>query len=157
MMPRIAFLGLCMLALVGLSACGPELVYEKDHPLPGIWTYADSIEFSYEIQDIEKAYDLYLEVAHTDVFPTQNLYTRFVTSYPNGLRQTDEVSLELADKFGQWLGNCSGETCQLRIPLQQDTKYPEAGDYGLTIHQYGRQDSLQALMGLSLKIYVSSE
>ncbi len=157
MMQRGPFLGICLLALVALSSCGPELVYEHDHPMPGQWTYVDSVEFSYEIQDIDKGYDLFLEVAHTDVFPTQNLYTRFVTSYPNGLRQSEEVSLELADRFGQWLGDCSGEACLLKIPLQQGTKYPEAGAYGLTIHQYGRQDSLQALNGLSLEIYVAAD
>ncbi len=149
--------GFCIVALVGLSSCGPELIYEQEHPMPGQWTYADSVVFVYDIVDTDKAYDLYLEVAHTDVFATQNLYTRFVTTYPNGLRESEEVSLELSDKFGQWLGDCSGEICVLTIPLQQGAKYPEAGQYGLTIHQFSRQDSLRALNGMDLSIYVASE
>ena len=149
--------GFFFLAFMGLSSCGPDLIYEQEHAMLGQWTYADSVVFTYDIQDIEMGYDLFLEVAHTDVFPTQNLYTRFVTTYPNGLRESEEVSLELADRFGQWLGDCSGETCVLNIPLQRGARYPEAGNYGLTIHQYGRQDSLQALNGMGLSIYAATD
>jgi len=148
---------LSFMMTVGLSSCGPELVSEQMHTFPGQWTYADSVVFEYEIKDVERTYDLVLDVAHTDIYPTQNLYTKFVTIYPNGLRDEETVSLELADRFGQWLGECSGEACELHIPLQQNAKYPEAGKYGLTIHQYGRQDSLQALRSLGLAIYVAAE
>ncbi|MFK8055398.1 MAG: gliding motility lipoprotein GldH [Saprospiraceae bacterium] len=156
-MYNYSLLGLLLLVTVGLSSCGPELVSEQKHPMPGHWTYADSVQFQYEIQDTSRAYDLVLTVEHTDIFPTQNLYTKFVTIYPNGLRNTEPVNLELADRFGQWLGDCTGESCELRLPLQQGAKYPEAGAYGLTIHQFGRQDSLQALNGFGLEIYVASK
>jgi len=150
---HVVFLVLCL----GLFSCGPQLVYEQAHDFQGQWAYADSVAFQYEIQDVDQAYDLVLNVSHTDVYPTQNVYTRFVTQYPNGMRDSEEVSLELADKFGQWLGDCRGENCVLRIPLQQGAKYPEAGKYGLTIHQFGRQDSLQAIEGLQLSIFVASD
>jgi len=157
MMKYSSYLVVTFLCCVVLTSCGPTLVYEQLHPFPAQWTYTDSVQFRYEIQDVEEAYDLILTVSHTDIYPTQNLYTRFVTHYPNGLLDSEEVSLELADKFGQWLGECSGDKCELRIPLQQGAKYPEAGTYGLTIHQFSRQDSLQAMEGLGLSIYVASE
>jgi len=150
-------LGGCMLLALVFASCGPTLVHEQHFELDGQWSYVDSVQFRYEITDTEKAYDLVLQVLHTDVYPTQNLYTRFVTVYPNGLRQSEPVSIELADKFGQWLGDCAGERCELNIPLQQGAKYPENGTYGLTIHQYGRQDSLQAISGIGLSIYEAEE
>lgn len=156
-MRSLLLLGVSLLLAQGFISCGPELIYEQQHAFPGQWTYADSVQFQYEIQDTGIAYDLVLNVSHTDLYPTQNLYTEFVTVYPNGLRDSDPVSLELADRFGQWLGDCSGESCELSIPLQQGAKYPEAGTYGLTIHQFGRQDSLQAITGLALEIFVASE
>ena len=103
---------------VGFISCGPALVHEQQHPFPGQWTYADSVQFQYEIQDTDKAYDLVLSVLHTDIYPTQNLYTQFVTIYPNGLRDAEPVSLELADRFGQQCGG-GGRTGEAGGELQK--------------------------------------
>ena len=148
-----AFLaGTVLFATMVFCACGPEVVYSENQKLPGYWSYADSIAFEYEIVDTSISYDLELEVAHTDAFATQNLYTRFVTVYPNGLRQSEQVSIELADKFGDWLGSCKGADCVLNLPIQQGARFPDPGKYGLVLHQYGRRDSLEAISGLGLKV-----
>ena len=140
-------------ALLLLSACGPTIVYEESVPVSGeAWTYADSLAFAYEIVDTAKAYDLELTVEHTDAFATQNLYARFVTAYPSGLRESEPVSLELADRFGRWLGDCSGAECSLTLRLQEGARFPEPGRYGLTLHQYGRTESLGGVLGASLRI-----
>ena len=138
--------------LVSFVACGPEIIYQEHKELPGYWMYADSLSFAYTIADTSQSYDLVLTVEHTDEFPTQNMYTRFVTSYPNGLRQSEPVSLELSGRFGEWLGSCSGAACRLSIPLQAAAKFPEPGDYGLTLHQSGRKDTLQAVSGVELVV-----
>lgn len=140
------------LLFISLSACGPEVIFEQREDLPGIWSYQDSVAFRYTIVDTNSGYDLELLVNHTDAFATQNLYARFVTVYPNGLRQSEEVSLELADKFGQWLGDCKGADCSLKLQIQQRAKFPEPGEYGLILHQFGRRDSLEALTGIGLRV-----
>ena len=136
-----------------LLACGPEVVYERDVPLPGAWTYADSVSFSYEIADTSRAYDLQLSLKHTDAFATQNLYARFVTVYPDGRRQSEPVSLELADARGQWQGDCRGAVCELAIPLQDSARFPMAGEYGLVVHQYMRSEELGGVEGVGLRIF----
>ena len=110
--------GVSPLPLLFLTACGPDVVYERDVALPGAWAYADSVTFAYDIPDTARAYDLQLSLKHTDAFATQNLYARFVTVYPDGRRQSEPVSLELADQTGRWLGDCSGEACRLWILLK---------------------------------------
>ena len=145
--------GVSLLALLlNLTACGPEVVYERDVPLPGAWTYADSVVFAYDIPDTSRAYDLQLSLKHTDAFATQNLYARFVTVYPDGRRQSEPVSLELADQTGRWLGDCRGEDCELRIPLQDSTRFPLPGEYELVVHQYMRTEALTGVDGVGLRI-----
>ncbi len=137
------------LALPGFAivfgGCSAPPLYTAEHPLPGVWAYADSAVFSYEISDTSKAYDLVLGVDHTDAFPSQNLYALFATTYPNGGREVQEVSVELADRRGRWLGDCSDEECTLTLELQRGARYPGAGVYGLTLVQFGRTDSLAGL------------
>lgn len=138
-----------------VSACGPEVVYEARHELPGAWTYADSADFRYAIADTSRAYDLELTLEHTDAFATQNLYARFVTTYPTGGREVQDVSLELADRFGSWLGECRGEACTLTIPLQDGARYPAAGEYGLTLLQHGRTERLAGVEAVGLRVSVA--
>ena len=142
-------------ALLTLTACGPEVIYEQHHDLPGEWSYADSVAFGYDIADTSRAYDLVLEVDHEDVFATQNLYAQFTTVYPDGSRQTEPLSLELADGSGRWLGDCRGEQCTLSLPLQVSTRYPDPGSYAMVLRQFMRQDSVPGLDGLGLRISVS--
>ena len=145
--------GASLLASLALVACGPDVIYERDVPLPGTWTYADSVSFAYDIPDTSRAYDLQLSLKHTDAFATQNLYARFVTVYPDGRRQSEPVSLELADQAGRWLGDCSGAACELRIPLQDSTRFPLPGTYGLVVHQYMRDEALDGIDGVGLRIF----
>jgi len=143
------------IVLYGIVGCGPEEIYSENYELPGAWSYADSAVFAYDIADTSRAYDLTLTVEHTDAYATQNLYARFVTHYPDGTVQSEAVSLELADRFGQWLGTCSGPACELSIPLQVGAHYPEPGRYGLTLHQYGRERELPEITGLGLAVTAS--
>ncbi len=144
-----------LLALTAFTACGPEVVYEQHRDLPGQWAYADSVVFAYDIADTSRAYDLTLEVDHRDVFATQNLYAEFTTVYPDGRRQTEPLSLELADGSGRWLGDCRGEECTLRLPLQASTHYPAAGAYAMILRQFMRRDSVPGLEGFGLRISVA--
>ena len=144
-----------LLAVFGVGGCGPEIVYDEYRELPGAWTYADSLRFDYEIADTARAYDLRLSLKHRDVFANQNLYARFVTVYPDGRRQSEPLSLELADGSGQWLGSCSGAVCELVIPLQLNTRYPAPGRYGLVLHQYMREASVAGVEGVGLRLVAS--
>ena len=149
---RFTGLGVVAGTALAMAACGPEVVFEGRHEVAGVWTYADSADFRYAIADTSQAYDLTLTLAHTDAFATQNLYARFVTTYPSGGREVQDVSLELADRFGNWLGTCRGEACELVIPLQEAARYPTAGAYGLTLLQHGRTERLPGVEAIGLRV-----
>ena len=148
-------LRICFGGSLLLVACGPEVIYEEDVSLSGTWTYADSVSFAYDIADTSRAYDLQLSLKHGDAFGTQNLYTRFVTVYPDGRRQSETVSLELADARGRWQGDCSGEECELVIPLQDAARFPAVGRYGLVVHQYMREEAVSGVDGVGLRVAVA--
>lgn len=151
---------LAALLLPGLLlACDTGLHYQEEHAIPedSGWTYADSLSFSFDIADTLALYDLILVVDHRTGYPYQNLYTRIHTIFPSGRRLSQVLSLELMDKVGYWQGDCRGERCSLRIPIQESAYFNETGTYSLRLEQYMRRDSLPGLDALSLEVRSTGE
>ena len=136
-----------------LSSCGPDYIQDsrKDIAEAG-WTYADQASFSFQVEDTTKVYNLWLEVGHTRSYARQNLYTRIQTVFPDGHKLSEVVSLELANKGGEWLGQCNAQDCLLRVPLQMDTYFNQPGKYTLGLEQYMRQDSLKGILSLRFMV-----
>ena len=139
--------------LLALTACGPGYVYEKTRPIAETgWTYSDSLTYDFEIADTSTIYDLHLIVDHKDNFPSQNTYIRLKLRFPNGQRTDEQVSLQMADEFGLWLGNCSGEDCSLDIPIQTGAYFSQAGQYQLTVEQFSREENLSGITAITFAL-----
>ena len=151
---------LFLLVVVVLAGCGEDYIYQDSHPFAQAgWTYADSLQFDFEIADTSKRYNLLLTIHHTPDYPYENLYVKFATIFPKGqaaLHGSNRVeqitSLQLARKEGSWLGQCSSEECELTIPIQTNTWFPNPGQYSLHIAQYMRQDSLVDVKAIDFAI-----
>lgn len=152
---RILFL---LAPLLFLTACGPEVIYEKETVLPETgWSYADSTTFTYAVANTEQAYDLMLDLRHGVDFPYQNFYVKFHATFPSGKSQTEQLSLQLAGDYGIWRGDCSGESCSLSIPFMENTRYAQAGEYTITFVQHSRDEPLPSLQGIGFRVLVHEE
>lgn len=151
---RSLFLLLPLLAL--LTACGPEVVYQEVRPLAATgWTYADSLSFVYPVIDRSRVYDLVVDVTHSEDFAYQNFYVWLHTTFPNGKRSSEKLSLQLAGDYGAWLGDCSGGSCTLGIPILQQLRYTLTGDYVLTIAQHSRDEPLVGIERIGVRLVVN--
>lgn len=141
-----------------LAACQPKPLLNETINLAGEqWTYADTLNFQLNLQDTALRYDIFIDLQHSPDYPTQNLYTRIYTLFPNGERPRQLVSLELADKAGQWYGRCGGKWCKLSIPIQQGALFDQAGAYTFTLEQYTRIDPLPGLKQVGMRIQPSKK
>ena len=149
-----------MLAVISLGSCGENYLYSDTHKMGEVgWTYADSLKFDFEIADTSKRYNLLLTVHHTPDFSNENLYVKFTTVFPKGLealqgkdRVAQTTSLTLAQKDGQWLGQCSAKECVMQIPIQMNTWFPESGKYSLLVEQFMRRDSLKEILAIDFAV-----
>lgn len=133
--------------------CKKDYIFEKEINITdGAWVYSNILKFDFEIADISKKYDLLLDVVHAGDYSYQNLYVQFVTTFPSGEKQKQVLSLELAKKSGIWSGECSGNTCEIEIPLQINALFKEPGMHQISIEQYMRKSPLQGVQSMSLKI-----
>jgi len=136
-----------------LQSCGQSFIYEKDISLPeDTWVYENKLDFPFEITDTKALQNLYLDITHSSEFKTQNLYVKFHTKSPSGNIITDMVSLELAEKNGVWFGNCGGQWCDLRIPIQSGAYFTETGTYTLSVEQYTRKEALKGVKSIGFKV-----
>lgn len=139
---------ICVLLITSLllTACGPNYLYEQDYDIPGgEWTYADPLEFNFEIDDTYSIYNLWLEIEHGTEYNFQNLYTKIHTQFPSGEALEESLSLELADKLGRWYGDCNSNTCTLMIPVQKGAFFDQPGQYQITLEQFMRQDPTRGI------------
>ena len=133
------------LLLVGimLQSCGKDYAYQKEYDIPQMtWDYMDTLNFNFEIEDTLTLYNLYLQIEHVEDYAYQNLYTKISTKFPEGELLEEVLSLELADKVGNWEGQCSGEVCKLTIPIQENAYFNTNGEYQITIEQFMRKSPL---------------
>lgn len=143
----------CLLSLVLLSiGCGPDYAYQQTYELDGDeWSYADSLTFEFEVPDTNTIYDLYLDIKHSATYSNQNLYVLIHTSFPAGQRLTEQVSLELSDK-GRWEGDCRGDWCSVRIPIQSGAYFNQTGPHQFVLEQYMRRDPVGGIRSLGMFI-----
>jgi gliding motility-associated lipoprotein GldH len=141
-----------------LTSCGPDYFYRHHYSIEsGEWAYSDTLNFELEVTDTNRLYDLELIIEHGLDFPRQNMYVLFYTAFPDGQRQREMVSLEMADKAGVWYGKCRGETCRLIIPVQQGAYFNQLGSHVITIEQYTRVNPLPYVKEIGLDIIDTGE
>ena len=136
-----------------LFSCGKSYLFEERVNIPESgWTYQDTINYTFVIEDTLKLYNILIALEHSTAFETQNLYARISTKFPDQTRLSKEISLELANKSGLWYGECSSKECLFEAPIQQNAYFNQQGEYTITLEQYMRQDSLQGVQSIGLML-----
>lgn len=155
-MKYFSYLSLFFFALT-LSSCGPNVVYEQEHIIGGSWKYEQEADFSFDISDSNKEYDLLLTITHSPNFSYQNFYTNITTVFPTGEKFTDPLSIELANKMGSWLSSCDGEECTLHLLLRDDIKFKNVGKYEISFVQDTRDANLKGIQSMKLSLIETEE
>ena len=154
-MKLTALLSCCLTALLVVGCGGPEVIFEQWQSFDKQgWTHADSASYAYTVTDTSRQYDLVLTVEHTGEFAYANFYVQLDTYLPNGQHLTQPLSLELADNFGQWYGECNSEGCTTAISLQEGTRFTAPGEYRLVVTQLSRDEVLAGVTGLGYRVVV---
>lgn len=135
-----------------LVSCNSKTVYEETKKIDERWTYKDTLNFEASITDTSKVYNLYLIAAHSKDYYYQNLYMKIHTKFPDGKRIQQELGMDFAANDGEWLGDCGFSSCENEALLQENFYFNQIGNYVFTIEQFMRQDSLQGLSSIGIKI-----
>jgi len=148
---------LCLISLIFLFGCnGPTIVHEDQMQLDESWSYSQPFSTELDVTDTEALFDLAVEIKHSTHFGFENLYLLIGTEFPDGKFIEEPISLELADKKGNWQSKCRGENCQLEFFLQEKFKFKQSGKYKFTIGQYSRKEELEGILAIGFKLMAST-
>ncbi|MEY4926092.1 MAG: hypothetical protein RI894_528 [Bacteroidota bacterium] len=146
---KILFQLLAATSALLLTSCGPNYIFKKDYPIANkTWLYRDSLNFEVAIEDTASLYTIFLDLTHSDDFASENAYINIFTKSPDGKRTKNLLSVEMADKTGQWRNGSSS----VHLPLQENVHFQQQGNYIFTIAQNNRIDSLQMIESVGFKV-----
>lgn len=147
-----------MTFLVGIYACNSDTIYKSEAALPEAgWVRTSPVSYDFDIQDTTTFYEMMLDVKANENYRYQNLYVNIETRFPDGKTEKDIVSLELGTPGGKWHGQCTSGSCIVPVQLQQRFKFPQKGNYKISLHQFTRIDTIKDLSALTLSINKSVE
>jgi gliding motility-associated lipoprotein GldH len=142
----IAFLLVC-----SICSCGKLDMYEKLHAFPQqAWSAADSATFDVTIKDSVTPHQLYLVFRHTDTYHFKNLWLQIQVKAPDttySLRR----EFTLADNE-KWLGTGMNDVFEHRIAFSSSPTNLRAGDYHFVLRQVMREDPLENVVNVGLRV-----
>ena len=141
-----------IVVLYALSSCTTVDVYEKTVTIPGhTWSGSFKPSFDFTIKDTSSLYQVYLVLRHDDQYKYTNIYINLFVKGPSQdsvLRIQKE--LLLADKE-KWKGTGVDDIYEHRIEMGEPQPL-KAGDYKFTIEQIMREDPLQHVYDVGLRV-----
>lgn len=139
--------------LLLLVSCGPSYIFEEDITVDPLgWKYDQTARFEFNAPDTIVHYNLWLTINHSTEYSYENIYVNIRTEFPALEPVEQRLSLDIADKFGNWQGDCNRDRCLTVIPLQTDLRFRELGEHALEISQDTRDESLEGIHVLSLSV-----
>ncbi len=145
------------LLLIFFWGCDSAVYSEQKNIEGGVWTYADRKVFEFESPDTTLLYDIRLTVEHDQSFDYQNFYMQLSTIFPNADTVQQPFSIDVSNKFGQWIGDCGSDYCTRTSILQPQARFEQVGTYQLVFEQFSRKDSLEGVRSLIVGIYPTED
>jgi gliding motility-associated lipoprotein GldH len=150
---RWIFQQLIWLTLIFLAGCDSNTLYDDTKPIPGgVWNEKNTITFKVPVTDTVNIHKFYLGVRHTTGYRFANLFLFINTTFPDGKNARDTVECILADRSGKWLGKGITDMRDNQVLLRRGLKFPQAGTYVFEIEQAMREQELEGISDIGLRI-----
>ncbi len=145
-------LQLTLLAIL-LWSCGKTPYYSETIPVSGEqWGIKDTLVFEIEVTDTLPVYEMLLVVDHDASYSYENIYLKIETLFPDTAPREEQLTIDLAENNGGWVGKCKGDNCQCMVVLLENFKFPSYGLYTFKINQYTREEQLAGINSLQLQV-----
>lgn len=149
-MKRILFVTLCF--ALALASC-TNSNFNKRIVIPEAeWPQEDRVAFDVSIDDTLSVYAFGMELRHLENYRYSNLFVFLHTTLPNGNHTRDTIECTLATPEGRWIGKSSGSMRDMRFMLNEQLRFPLAGDYHFEIEQAMREPVLKGISDVGLFI-----
>ena len=143
-------------ACIHLSSCHTIDLYEKVVAIPGhSWHSNFKPKFVFTIKDTTSNYQLYIILRHNEKYNYNNIWLNLYAESAADSIQKFMLELPLASREKGWLGIAMDDLYEHRIALTLDPQkfnFKRSGQYSFTIEQVMREDPLQNVMDVGLRL-----
>lgn len=146
-----------LLTLAFVSCSGDEVVFQKSVEFPNEGWNKDSVAvFDFEATDTVGSYDIVVDLRNDGSYRYQNFWLFVRSVSPDSVVFSDTLECVLADNYGRWIGEGSGSMRHLPVMFLSDVKFPKKGVYSFELIQGMREDLLQGIHDIGLRIMKSN-
>ncbi|MGY5352062.1 gliding motility lipoprotein GldH [Wenyingzhuangia sp. IMCC45533] len=118
----------------------------------GVWDKDSIVSFEVVIEDVSKPYHVFLNLRTDNDFPYRNMFVISKVTLPSGAYIKDTLEYEMADAFGNWLGEGLTDVRNNKLFLLENHQFKTRGKYVFEFEQSMRKRGsvmgLQALRGV---------
>lgn len=138
-----------------LVSCDKNSVYSKlDRNFENNRWQSDEVKtFEFTIEDDSKTYNLELQFSHIYDYQYEKVPLNITLTGPDGTVAPIPFELIIKDASGKQLADCTGDMCDLIVPLQQNVKLAK-GTYQLTVSQAFKKPYLPNVLALGLNVKI---
>lgn len=142
------------LGLLFLTSCDENRVYEKNEDIYLFeWDYEDKKVFEIEILD-KLPKTIFVNFRHTYFFEARNVILDLEIRTPKDSIYQIPINMLLSEPNGKWYGECSGDICDIKTPINEFTNYSflDTGKYTFTLVQNMRVNPLPNVMSVGIRV-----
>lgn len=135
--------------------CDSKKVFEgKKDFSEKYWVFNNPAEFEFEIDELDKSYNLLVSVRNTSGYQYQNIYLQYYLEDSTGRLLSNELkNIQLFNaKTGTPLGKGLGGLHDIEKTFLENHTFTSKGKYRLRIDQFMRQDSLPEIVSVGLRV-----
>lgn len=142
----------CIVCFLSMS-CERSTLLNKTYNTPqSAWAYHEPICFDLMAEDSTQPYDVTFTLKHTRDFAWMNAFFFITTIFPDMSTTIDTLECVLATPDGRWIGSRYGKYRNIEFLYKQHIRFPIPGQYRFEIRHAMRNDSLQNINAVGLKI-----
>ncbi|NIJ44013.1 gliding motility-associated lipoprotein GldH [Wenyingzhuangia heitensis] len=142
----------CVVLILSIS-CDRYKKYDSYQTLKnGTWQAKDSVVFKADIKDTIQSHHVFLNVRTDNNYQYRNLFVISKVTLPSKIVIQDTLEYEMADAFGNWLGDGLTDVKNNKLFFLEDYIFPERGTYQFEFFQAMRKrgeiDGVPKLFGV---------
>jgi gliding motility-associated lipoprotein GldH len=135
------------------TSCDPNRVYETNRTVDGEKWHKDSaLTFPFTIEDTLSSHNLLINIRNSGSYRYRNLLLYIDLQLPGEQTIVDTLNCILADEKGKWYGKGWGSIWSSTIPYKSRIRFPNKGEYRLTLIHAMRDENLRAISDIGVRI-----
>ena len=153
MMKVERFISFIFLSVFMFTSCERDIIYSDEKKIEkGIWDINDTVILNASISDLEKDFNVFINIDVDEFFLTNNLWLFISTQSPSGNIESDTIMFYVADEKGKWFGKKIRSVISNKFLYKQHIRFPERGKYIFNIRHGMREEDLPKIRSVGVSI-----